>query len=252
MAIQVKSLDDTRVSTLIMLTAKAAEECVPCLEAYKEVARKAGATEKEIQFALAVGARTKKSILAAQGLDEETKQESGVKYAEGKNREVLLQNALANENVQRMDAFFRELGYQPVEEARAVLHYQMGASTCTGTYLPYGIKGDENSLAWIGYNIGQEGEDLGGVIADFGLLRKFLESGDKEAGENFLRGNYIVENGAVVAGHACDTNCFFSHIQFTCGSCIFPCLISTFATIPCIIACCGTAATIACFLCGCC
>ncbi|MBE3561168.1 MAG: carboxymuconolactone decarboxylase family protein [Ktedonobacteraceae bacterium] len=252
MTITMKSIDDVRTSALIMLTAKAAEGCSSCLEGYKRAAEKAGATQGEINFAIAAGMRAKATNELSNSDDETVQQKAQAILLHGNDKENFLQQVTTNTDVRVLDRFFHAQGYKLVEAAREVAQYEMGDRTCTGAYLPYVLDDNKDRFAWIGYNVGQRGEDIVGVVADLSTLKSISGPTTVLAPEQFIQASYIVENGAVVPGHACDTNCFWNNLWPTCGGCLVGCLMSGPGWIACTVTCCGGNATVWCFWCGCC
>ncbi|GCE46361.1 AhpD family alkylhydroperoxidase [Thermosporothrix hazakensis] len=252
MSIKLKTLEDRRTSALIMLTAKAAEGCHSCLEGYKRVAQNAGATEQEIRFALAAGMRARENVAQAQQADKTQQRDATAILLRGKEKEQFLQRATMHTGVLLLDRYFQSHGYIPVPEAQEVAYYVMGDKICTGAYIPYQLKGDEDRFAWIGYNVSQKGEDLVSVMADLSVLKALPDPTCVAAPEQCIQASYIVEEGQVIAGHACDTNCFWNNLWPTCSGCLVGCLMSGPGWIPCTVTCCGGNATVWCFWCGCC
>ena len=249
-----KTQEEIRTSTLIMLTGKAAEGCSPCLNGYKRAAEEAGATQKEINFAITVGERVAANKRLEEGISHapvdnksSISQTSAGALIKGDLKDQFIQKATEDDHVAILDEHFRKRGYQPLESSREAIHYQSGERTCTEVHLPYTLNGDINRQSWISYHLGQSGVDLVGVVTDF-TQRELIASGER----SLVQESFIVQDGEVVPGHACDTNCVLSKAEDFCGGTVAACLIDPPTFIPCIVTFCGAATAFFCFECGCC
>jgi AhpD family alkylhydroperoxidase len=249
---EAKTKEEMRSSTLIMLTAKAAEDCSPCIEGYKKAALEAGATDREIDFALAIGKRIVANLRleqSGQPADSQrlSAQTNASMLVKGEVKEQFIQQAISDENVDKLDAYFRSRGYLPLESSRETIRYQSGDRACTEVHLPYTLGGDVNQQSWISYHVGKGEVDLVGVVADF-RQKERIANGER----SLIQESFIVKDGAVVPGHACDTNCVLSKAEDFCGGTVAVCLADPPTFIPCIITFCGAATAFFCFECGCC
>ncbi len=253
---QMKTQAERRTSALIMVTAKAAEGCSPCLDGYKRIAEESGASQQEIEFAIMAGQRvytnaasgTIAMVNASADSPTVLPVDAKSKIIEGEIREQFLQEALAYEDVHLLDAYFRNRGYQPLETSRYVIEYQLEGRVCTEAYIPYTI--DADHFSWVSYHRGELGIDLVGIIADMTqkdqVLARTLPAGD------LLKESFIIQDGVVVAGHACDGGCLWNQWLDCCGVAGIGCLLSGPDWPFCVSVYCGICATWFCFRCGCC
>lgn len=253
---QKKTIEELRTSSLIMVTAKAAEGCSPCLEGYKKAALEAGATEKEIQFAISVGTRAYTNVTSLAGTGAASKAQAQPKLEmtgtvtvmQGEEKEQFLQEAFSNENVRTLDAYFRNRGFLPLETSRYVSHHEADGLTSMEAYIPYTI--DEDHFSWIYYHSSDRGIDLVGGVAD--LTEKEKVRAGLLPPADLIKESLIVQGGAVVAGHACDLGCLWNQWLDCCGPGAIWCLTSGPDWPFCVSAFCGVCATWFCFRCGCC
>lgn len=245
---QEKNQQERYTSSLIMLTAKAAEGCTSCVEGYKRVAMEAGMSSKDIELAISAGRRAHQKMLAANDAPSSTQtlaaeSDAKIELVEGKEAEEFFQQVMLDKNVQVLDAYFQSQGYKPVNKERGMARLQLAERTCTQGYLPYHL--DDTHFSWIDYHLGQLGVDLVGVSVD--LTKK-----DNLAEGQLPCESVIVQQGQVVSGHACDMNSFWNCLFAGCGPSAVGCLTTGPGWWACAVTLCGVTATICCFEAGCC
>jgi hypothetical protein len=242
-----KTQTERYAAALIMLTSKAAEGCTSCLEGYKRMAIKAGVSQKDIDFAIAQGTRSQRQLLTRMPNDNTNMlslhKDASIEIVAGKEVDSFFDDVFTNADVQILDTHFRSLGYKLLSTHRGMAKLKMADRICTQGYFPYQL--DDRHFSWIDYHIGQAGVDLIGVTAD--LTHMDTTEDSLPTIESF-----IVQQGQVTPGHACNTNSFWNCLLTCCGPSGVGCITAGPGWWACAVTVCGVCATVCCFQAGCC
>jgi AhpD family alkylhydroperoxidase len=238
--VELKSVDDRRLSAVIMLTAKAAEGCEPCLAGYKRAAQEAGASQRDIDLALAAGARAQQQRPADATPDHP---DASLEVVGGPEADAFFKAALANDSVHKLEAELLARGYRPVEAARGMARLRLGQKRAIEAYLPYEL--DADHFGWIDFKLVEGGTDIVAMTVDLTLR-------DQVAAGRPIHDSLIVQDGTVVQGHECDGNNFWDHLLYCCGPGAFYCIGTGPFWWACVTTVCGFCAILACWSSGCC